>query len=140
MVSTLAGAGSQGTADGTGTLASFGTPSGLAVDFYGNYALVADGGKNNLRKIVLSTAAVTAFAGAGNPSSTNGAASSATFNAPLGICFLQNDNAAVITENVGSYLRQIQGFEPTPLPTGSRKYYILIFLNSNDIFNCSRPA
>jgi hypothetical protein len=118
FVTTLAGS-SYGYADGTGTSAKFGTLGGISIDAYGNYAIVTDMNNNNLRKVVLSTAVVTTFAGiASTGGGRDGAANIATFRGPMGVCFSQYDNAAVVTEFDNNKLRLIQGFEPTPLPTG----------------------
>ncbi|HEY4327088.1 MAG TPA: cadherin-like beta sandwich domain-containing protein [Mucilaginibacter sp.] len=51
VVSTLAGSGMQGSANGPDTLATFNGPGGLAVDPFGN-VYVADAGNNLIRKIV----------------------------------------------------------------------------------------
>ena len=59
-VSTLAGSGTAGTADGTGTAAQFTGPAGVAVDSAGN-VYVADAPANQIRKIS-STGVVTNFA------------------------------------------------------------------------------
>lgn len=49
-VTTFAGSGSDGSADGVGTSAGFKYPNGLAVDGSGN-VYVADGGNHLIRKI-----------------------------------------------------------------------------------------
>ncbi len=51
-VTTLAGSGSQGSANGTGTAASFSNPRGIAVDGSGN-VYVADYANHLIRKITL---------------------------------------------------------------------------------------
>lgn len=60
-VSTFAGSGSATYTNGTGTAASFSDPTGIAV--WGGYGYVADGGR--IRRVDLSTAAVTTLAGDG---------------------------------------------------------------------------
>ncbi|WP_442789583.1 NHL domain-containing protein, partial [Olavius algarvensis spirochete endosymbiont] len=50
MVSTLAGTGTRGHADGTGTEAQFNLPYGVAVDAFGN-VYVADAHNHCIRKI-----------------------------------------------------------------------------------------
>ena len=83
VVTTLAGSGSQGSANGTGLAASFNTPIGVAVDSSGN-VYVADMGNHKIRKITLA-GVVTTFAGSGSEGSANGTGLAASFNTPLGI-------------------------------------------------------
>lgn len=51
-VSTLAGSGAAGAADGSGTAATFNGPSGIALDTAGNL-YVADTSNHRIRKVVL---------------------------------------------------------------------------------------
>ncbi len=85
VVTTLAGAaGTQGSADGTGTAAQFYLPTGVCIDASGNL-YVADSGNNTIRKIT-SAGVVTTLAGSGTAGSTNGTGTAASFNSPQGIC------------------------------------------------------
>ncbi len=83
--STLAGtAGSSGSTDGTGTAARLSNPYGITTD--GTYLYVADSGNNTIRKIVISSGAVTTVAGtAGSSGSTDGTGTAARFSTPYGI-------------------------------------------------------
>jgi len=85
-VTTLAGqAGLQGSTDGTGTAARFWLPVGVIGDGAGNL-YVTDDSNNQVRKIVLATAAVTTLAGQGGMAgSTDGTGTAALFNNPSGI-------------------------------------------------------
>ena len=83
-VTTLAGTGSTGSANGTGTSASFNNPRDITTD--GTNLYVADFDNHLIRKIVISTGAVTTVAGTtGSSGSANGTGTSASFNYPVGI-------------------------------------------------------
>ena len=84
VVTTVAGTGSTGSADGTGTSASFNQPAGITTD--GTNLYVADESNNTIRKIVITSGVVTTLAGtAGSSGSTNATGASARFNGPSGI-------------------------------------------------------
>ena len=82
-VTTLAGSGNLGSTDGTGTAASFDTPTGVAVDGKGN-VYVADRYNHKIRKIT-PTGEVTTLAGSGSSGSTDGTGTAASFNYPYGV-------------------------------------------------------
>ena len=85
VATTLAGsAGVSGSADGTGTAATFHTPYGIVID--GTSLFVADTGNSTIRKIDIASEAVTTFAGsAGTSGSTDATGTAAFFNHPAGI-------------------------------------------------------
>jgi len=83
VVTTVAGTGWNGSANGTGTSASFYNPKGITTD--GTNLYVADYGNHLIRKIVISTGAVTTLAGTGSSGSVNGTGTSASFGNPKGI-------------------------------------------------------
>ena len=82
-VSTLAGSTTQGSADGTGSAASFYGPSRLAINASGDI-FVADSGNNEIREIT-QTGVVTTFAGSTSPGSADGTGAAASFDAPQGV-------------------------------------------------------
>ena len=83
VVSTLAGSGTFGTTDGTGTAASFNEPYGLAIDASGN--IFVTGLASNLIRKITPAGVVTTFAGTGSSGSTNGTGTAASFSGPFGI-------------------------------------------------------
>jgi len=80
VVTTLAGTVDNGSANGTGTSASFYYPRAITTD--GTNLYVADSGNHLIRKIVISTGAVTTVAGTGSSGSANGTGTSASFSSP----------------------------------------------------------
>jgi sugar lactone lactonase YvrE len=95
VVTTFAGT-SSGSADGTGTNASFSVPAGITVDSSGNI-YVGDGGNHRIRRIT-PAGVVTTFAGS-SQGSANGTGTNATFNVPRGLAFDSSGNLYVADTN-----------------------------------------
>jgi len=104
QVSTFAGSGAAGNANGKGTAASFNSPAGIAIDQQGNL-YVADAANNMIRKIT-PDGTVTTLAGTGVAGANNGALSSATFNSPEGVTVDIYDHLYVADTN-NSLIRMI---------------------------------
>lgn len=104
QVSTLAGNNtSMGGADGTGTAANFGSPTGIFTD--NTNLWVMDNNYNTLRKIVIATTAVTTFAGT-TGGSTNGTGAAALFNLPSGMSVDSSGNI-YIADTYNDTIRKI---------------------------------
>ncbi len=85
-VTTLAGSGTAGFSDATGTAAKFSAPHGLAFDSAGRL-YVADTGNHRIRRITVNDRIVDTFAGTGTSGATEGLRTVATFNNPFGVVF-----------------------------------------------------
>ncbi|MCL2011919.1 MAG: IPT/TIG domain-containing protein [Cystobacterineae bacterium] len=93
VVSTLAGSGTEGFADGEGVAAQFHMPRGIAVDTEGNLYVV-DAGNNRIRKITPERE-VSTLAGSAERGFIDGTGSQAQFNEPFGIAIDANGNLYV---------------------------------------------
>lgn len=105
-VSTLAGDGTAGFADGPGASAKFNNPQGVVVDTAG-VVYVADTANNRIRRIA-SDGSVSTLAGDGTTGLQNGAGSQARFNAPQGVAIDNQDNVYV-ADTGNSSVRLITG-------------------------------
>jgi Dockerin type I domain/NHL repeat len=104
VVSTLAGSGTQGFADGPGTEAKFDFLAGIAVDNDGN-VYVGDASNQRIRKIT-PAGVVSTYAGTGTAGSDNGPAATATLNGPWGVAIDASNNLYVSDFN-GNRIRKI---------------------------------
>lgn len=104
-VSTLAGNITAGATDGAGIAASFKSPSTLAMGSDGEL-YVGDWGNNLVRKINLSTAAVTTFAGKTSAGLVNGSLASALFYGTANIVFDKSGDLFIADEE-NNVIREI---------------------------------
>ena len=109
-VSTIAGSGTAGHTDGTGTAAQFDTPMGLAVS--GGTLYVADYNNHRIRAIDLASGTVRDIAGDGTPESRNGIGTAARFNKPTGIIAVSENTLYIATE--GKRIRKLEYREVDP--------------------------
>ncbi len=112
VVTTYAGTGEAGFADGPATTAQFAKPAGVAVDAMGN-VYVADLDNNRIRKIS-PTGDVITMAGTGVEGSADGAGSVATFGWPIGVV-LDTDGNVYVAGATSLKIRKVtpEGFVTT---------------------------
>ncbi|MFM7536111.1 MAG: LamG-like jellyroll fold domain-containing protein [Acidimicrobiales bacterium] len=104
VVSTLAGSGSPGGADGVGTAASFSEPIGLGLDAAGNL-LVAEWAGNRVRRVSPS-GVVTTLAGSGVAGTADGVGTAASFNGPYGLA-VDADGTVFVSDWFSHRIRRI---------------------------------
>jgi len=105
-VSTLAGSGIPGSADGIGTSATFNEPWALSADSSGNL-YIADTKNYKIRK-VSPAGVVTTLAGSGSFGNTNGPAATAQFGFPSGIEVTPDGSIIYVCDRMTHTIRKIQ--------------------------------
>ena len=104
LVSTLAGSGVSGGADGAGLAAQFFQPRGVAVDTLGNVYVVEVSG-HRVRKIT-PTGVVSTLAGAGTAGLAEGAGAAAKFDSPSGVA-VTPDGTIYVADTNNNRIRKI---------------------------------
>ena len=109
VVTTFAGSGVAGFADGTGTAAQFNEPTGLAIDGSGNI-IVADRQNHRIRQIT-PTGIVTTLAGS-TAGFLDAVGTAARFNGPTGVAV---SGTTIYVADLGN--NRIRAITPPPVPT-----------------------
>lgn len=104
-VSTLAGSGAQGYADGPAAAAMFYDPSGVAIDGVGNI-LVAEQGNNTIRSISPSMQVLT-LAGTTTAGWLDGMGAAAAFNGPISITTDSVSGASYVADQSNNRIRMV---------------------------------
>jgi sugar lactone lactonase YvrE len=105
-VSTHAGS-SQGYLDATGTSAKFKAPTGICISPDGQYIYVADYSGHRIRRINITTKAVTTIAGNGTSGYLDSTGVSAKFSYPSGVCISPDGSTLFVCDNGNSRIRRI---------------------------------
>jgi hypothetical protein len=108
-VGTLAGAAEvSASTDGIGTYAQFNVPHGLAISQDRVYALVADTGNHVVRRIIISTASVTTWAGGiGTNGATNGIGTNSRFDSLRGVAISPDGLYVLVSDEKNHLIRKI---------------------------------
>ena len=105
VITTVAGSGSVGSANGIGIAASFRFPWGIAVDPTGTNLYIADHDNHLIRQIVLATGQVNTLAGTGTAGYANLTGTGASFKFPTNVA---SDGTSVYVSDAGNNaIRQI---------------------------------
>ena len=104
VVTTFAGS-SKGSADGTGTAASFSNPLGMAFAPSGGAMIVTDNGNHNVR-LISATGNVTTLAG-GSQGYADGFGTSAQFNGPSSAALCSSNDAFVVADQKNHRIRLV---------------------------------
>src|SRR5690606_2803076 len=105
VVTTFAGSGTSGSADGPGDTASFNAPGGVALDGDGN-VYVADTGNNLLRRITRAGVVSTLAGQAGATGAQNGIGSAARFKQPYGVV-VDADGIVYVADTFNNLIRKV---------------------------------
>ena len=137
VVTTLAGGGTAGFANGTGTNALFNEPWGVAVNNSGD-VIVSDTNNNCIRKVTNPGGVVTTLAGSVTGGFADGTGSGAAFNLPYGVTIDNNGNA-IVADAANGYIRKVTSAGVvTTLPGGSIQMTVMnvaVDANGNIIYS-----
>jgi DNA-binding beta-propeller fold protein YncE len=106
-VTTIAGSGSVGDADGTGSAASFEGPYDVAYSPDGSTIAVAGQFNHRVRLIDVATGAVRTIAGSGNSTFADGTGSAASFNRPTGVAYSADGSTIAVPDQWNHRVRLI---------------------------------
>ena len=104
VVSTIAGSGEEGFADGVGTAAQFASPCALAVD-HDNNIIVADRRNHRIRRITVA-GEVSTIAGSGEVGFADGVGTAAQFNCPHGLA-IDGEGSIIIADTRNHRIRRV---------------------------------
>ncbi|TCC84501.1 NHL domain-containing protein [Pedobacter hiemivivus] len=108
----LVGSGTAGTANGTGTSATFNKPWGLALDDAGTTLYVSDNSGHKVRKVSISpatmVATVTTIAGSGTSGTLDADGTAATLNRPSGLALDEAAGILYVGDYGGNRIRKIE--------------------------------
>lgn len=108
QVTTIAGNGTAGSANGIGTNASFNFPKGICISNNSQFLFIADTENHKIRKLNLATNAVSTLAGTGAMGGvTNSKGHLATFNLPEGVEINNDDSFLYVADADNHTIRRI---------------------------------
>jgi sugar lactone lactonase YvrE len=117
----------------SGATVRFNTPYGVA-DLHDGRIAVADYGNNRIRAVTLATGATSTLAGTGTPGNGNGAALTATFNAPQDLAIDGNGTIYITDTNNHVIRRLMSGTVDTIIGNGTAGYLDSDVLLNGEIY------
>jgi hypothetical protein len=111
-VSTIAGDGSPGSTDGTGTAARFNSPQGVLLDGTGAVLFVVDTGNHMVRRVTMA-GEVTRLVGNGLSGALDGVGTAATFSSPYHLV-IDSAGDGYITDRGNNKIRKIEKITNSP--------------------------
>ncbi|EOD38772.1 hypothetical protein EMIHUDRAFT_224182 [Emiliania huxleyi CCMP1516] len=106
-VTTVAGNGDEGDADGVGDAAHFCNPIGIAISLDGSALFVADNENHKIRRVEVATGAVTTLAGSGEGGNADGVGDAATFDQPVEVA-ISADGSTLLVSSVGDLRQRLE--------------------------------
>ncbi len=106
VATTLAG-NAAGYADGVGSFAKFSQPRGIALSPDGSFVLISDTGNARVRRLDMSTQAVTTVAGRAPGGFADGTGSNAQFSEPFNLVIDPTGFYALIADNFNHRIRRL---------------------------------
>ncbi len=107
IISTLAGSGSAGYAEGAGSAASFNTPSNICLNQAQGVLYVSDTGNYRVRSIDISTGQTSLIAGTGAAGLVDGSFGVARFAVPKALAYDTASNCIYVAESTLNRIRKI---------------------------------
>ncbi|EOD23182.1 hypothetical protein EMIHUDRAFT_349742, partial [Emiliania huxleyi CCMP1516] len=107
-VTTLAGSGENGDADGVGEAAQLCYPAGIAVSPDGSALFVADVDNHKIRRVEVATGAVTTIAGSGDAGDTDGVGEAAQFSYPYGVAISPDSSGLFVGDCSNHKIRRVE--------------------------------
>ncbi|EOD08788.1 hypothetical protein EMIHUDRAFT_311940 [Emiliania huxleyi CCMP1516] len=107
-VTTIAGSGEDGDADGVGDAAEFCGPRGLAISPDGGALFVADSENHKIRRVEVATGAVTTISGSGEGGDADGVGDAAEFYDPRGIAISPDGSALFVADHDNRKIRRVE--------------------------------
>jgi DNA-binding beta-propeller fold protein YncE len=106
-LTTIAGSGSSGSANGIGTYATFDHLSSIALAPNMEFAVLTDKNVNKMRKLNMSNYKVTTYTGSGTAGTVNGVGTNARHDGPEGVAISADSAFVVVADKNGCTLRVI---------------------------------